>query len=220
MRASTLPLLTGRDPGWTSLKREKKRKKNVKRPVPFWIDRRLCSTGTGALLRAQCPPSSVCFRFLERLAVRNAAVESSTRGWKARFAGSKRTARFRYGFGVRRSTLFGRKGRDQLCFIRVSVVSTLRTWNFVRICWLEVAVDCERRWERLDNWHGMKSVGGQRLLTLTSSGMSPLYILLFLFSTVVPLWRYFPVAMPLHVVTRISCSDRTTSKDVPRIISK
>ena len=68
------------------------------------------------------------------------------------------------------------------------------------------------------------SVGGQRLLTLTSSGMSPLCILLFLFFTVVPLWRYyrgvFPVAMPLHVVTRISCLDRTTSKDVPRIVSK
>ena len=46
--------------------------------------------------------------------------------------------------------------------------------------------------------------------------MSPLCILLFLFFTVVPLWRYyrgvFPVAMPLHVVTRISSLDRTISK--------
>ena len=40
---------------------------------------------------------------------------------------------------------------------------------------------------------------------LTSSEMSPFYILLFLFFTVVPLWQYyrgvFPVAMPLHVVS-------------------
>ena len=47
----------------------------------------------------------------------------------------------------------------------------------------------------------ISSVGGQRLLTITSSGMPPLYILLFLFFTIVPLWRYYRGCLPCRYAT-------------------